>query len=83
MAIGSDDAVIFDYAPQIDIGAEILSRRGEDPRLIEERPAAARRRDRDRAYHAVEEDAAEGLGPSTGSEGGVRDSSSGRRSDHA
>jgi len=83
VAIGGDDAVIFDFAPQIDIGAEILSRRGEDPRLIEERPAAARRRDRDRAYHAVEEDAAEGLGPSTGSEGGVRDSSSGRRSDHA
>jgi GTPase len=67
VAIGGDDAVIFDFAPQIDVGAEILSRRGEDARLVEERPAAARRRDRDRAYHAAGEDDAESLGPSTGS----------------
>jgi GTPase len=47
--------VIFDFAPQIEIGAEILSRRGEDQRLTEERPAARRRRERDRAYHAADE----------------------------
>ena len=56
VAIGGGDAVVFDFAPQIDIGAEILSRRGEDPRIAEERPAAVRRRERDRAYHAASED---------------------------
>ncbi len=60
VAIGGVDAVIFDFVPQVEIGAEILSRRGEDQRLIEERPAAQRRRERDRAYH-VEESEAEGL----------------------
>ena len=54
VAIGGADAVIFDFAPQIEIGAEILSRRGDDQRLIEERPAAQRRREKDRAYHAEE-----------------------------
>jgi GTPase len=54
VAIGGADAVIFDFAPQIDIGSEILSRRGDDQRLIAERPAAQRRRERDRAYHAEE-----------------------------
>jgi GTPase len=54
VAIGGADAVIFDFAPQIEIGAEILSRRGEDQRLIEERPAAQRRREKDRAYHTEE-----------------------------
>jgi GTP-binding protein len=57
VAIGGEDAVIFDFAPQIDIGAEILSARGEDARLVEERPAAVRRRNRDRAHHGDEEDA--------------------------
>ena len=51
VAIGGADAVVFDFAPQLEAGAEILSRRGEDQRLVEERPAASRRRDRDRAYH--------------------------------
>jgi GTPase len=55
VAIGGEDAVIFDFAPQIEIGAEILSRRGEDQRLSQERPAARRRREQDRAYHADEE----------------------------
>ena len=55
VAIGGADAVVFDFAPQIDIGAEILSRRGEDARLAEERPAAARRRERDRAYHSADD----------------------------
>src|SRR4029453_11478701 len=54
VAIGGANAVIFDFAPQIEIGSEILSRRGEDMRLTEERPAARRRRERDRAYHAEE-----------------------------
>jgi GTP-binding protein len=54
VAIGGADAVIFDFAPQVEIGAEILSKRGEDQRLIEERPAAQRRRERDQAYHAEE-----------------------------
>jgi obg family GTPase cgtA len=52
VAIGGEDAVIFDFAPQIDTGAEILSRRGEDPRLETERPAVTRRREADAEYHA-------------------------------
>jgi GTPase len=55
VAIGGENAVIFDFAPQIDIGAEILSPRGEDQRLVEERPAAQRRREKDQAYRASEE----------------------------
>jgi GTPase len=55
VAIGGADAVVFDFAPQIDIGAEILSRRGEDARFAEERPAAARRRERDRAFHLADD----------------------------
>ena len=51
VAIGGADAVVFDFSPQIEIGAEILSRRGEDHRFAEERPAAQRRRERDREYH--------------------------------
>lgn len=58
VAIGGADAVVFDFAPQIDIGAEILSRRGEDQRFAEERPAAVRRRAKDRAYHAAKDDEA-------------------------
>ncbi len=42
VAIGGDDPVIFDFAPQLATGAEILSRRGEDHRLTAE-PRAARR----------------------------------------
>ena len=52
VAIGGDDAVVFDFAPQVETGAEILSRRGEDPRLESERPAVARRRRIDAEYHA-------------------------------
>jgi GTP-binding protein len=40
-----DNAVVFDFAPGVDAGAENLARRGEDHRLTEERPAARRRRD--------------------------------------
>jgi len=55
VAIGGDDPVVFDFAPQVDIGAELLSARGEDNRLQELRPAAQRRRVKDREYHAARE----------------------------
>lgn len=53
VAIGGEDAVIFDFAPQVDIGAEIMSRRGEDDRMDSDRPAAVRRREMDAEYHAA------------------------------
>jgi GTPase len=40
-----DNAVVFDFKPGIDAGAEALGRRGEDHRLDESRPAARRRRE--------------------------------------
>jgi GTP-binding protein len=40
-----DNAVVFDFKPGIDAGAEMLGRRGEDHRFTEDRPAAQRRRD--------------------------------------
>ena len=55
VAIGGADAVIFDFAPQVEIGGEILSRRGEDQRFDAPRPAVQRRRERDRDYHAAED----------------------------
>ena len=51
VAVGGEDAVVFDFAPQIDIGAELLSRRGEDNRMQQLRPAVQRRRARDAEYH--------------------------------
>jgi GTP-binding protein len=39
-----DNAVVFDFKPGLDAGAENLARRGEDTRMREERPAAGRRR---------------------------------------
>jgi GTP-binding protein len=36
-----DNAVVFDFKPGIDAGAEMLGRRGEDQRFEEKRPAAA------------------------------------------
>ena len=39
-----DDAVVFDFKPGLDAGAENLARRGEDNRLMEQRPAHGRRR---------------------------------------
>ncbi|KRB77128.1 GTPase CgtA [Nocardioides sp. Root190] len=41
----TDNSVVFDFKPGIDAGAENLSRRGEDDRFAEDRPAATRRRD--------------------------------------
>lgn len=53
VAIGAGEhPVVFDFAPQVDIGAEILSRRGEDQRLIQDRASVRRRRDRDAEYQA-------------------------------
>jgi len=45
----SDNAVVFDFRPMVETGAELLGRRGEDARLEESRPAARRRRDIDAA----------------------------------
>jgi len=53
VAIGAENAVVFDFAPQVEIGAEILSRRGEDSRLESQRPAVSRRRQLDAEYHAA------------------------------
>ena len=53
VAIGADNPVVFDFAPQVEIGAEILSRRGEDNRMVSDRPAAQRRRVKDAEYHAA------------------------------
>ena len=39
-----DNAVVFDFKPGLDAGAEMLGRRGEDQRFTESRPAAGRRR---------------------------------------
>ncbi|MGZ5406009.1 MAG: GTPase ObgE, partial [Nocardioides sp.] len=40
-----DDAVVFDFKPGMDAGAENLARRGEDHRFDDPRPAAQRRRE--------------------------------------
>jgi GTP-binding protein len=45
----ADNAVVFDFRPMVETGAELLGRRGEDARLEESRPAAQRRRDIDAA----------------------------------
>jgi len=51
VAIGpGDDAVVFDFEPQIEAGARPVARRGEDARLFEARPAIGRRRDKDLIY---------------------------------
>ena len=51
--------MVFDFAPQVESGAEILARRGEDQRLETQRPAVARRRERDAEYHRAKAEAAE------------------------
>lgn len=52
---GGEHPVVFDFAPQIEIGAEILARRGDDQRLHTERPSVRRRRELDAAYHEAKE----------------------------
>ncbi len=44
------NAVVFDFRPMMNAGAELLSRRGEDQRFEESRPAAQRRRAIDEAF---------------------------------
>ena len=57
MLIGHpDNAVVFDFKPGIDAGAQMLGRRGEDQRFTESRTAAHRRR----AIDAAMPDRAEG-----------------------
>jgi len=57
VAIGAGEhPVVFDFAPQVDTGAELLSRRGEDQRLEEVRPSVRRRRELDAAYHAARDE---------------------------
>ena len=53
---GGDDPVVFDFAPQIEMVAEMRGRRGEDDRLVESRPAAQRRRAMDAEYHAARDE---------------------------
>ena len=43
------NAVVFDFKPGLDAGAEMLGRRGEDQRFTQTRPAAVRRREIDEA----------------------------------
>jgi GTP-binding protein len=50
-----DNAVVFDFKPSIEAGAEMLGRRGEDERLREERPSSTRRRDIDQGMETKEE----------------------------
>ena len=45
----ADNAVVFDFRPMVETGAELLGRRGEDARFDETRPAAVRRREIDAA----------------------------------
>jgi GTP-binding protein len=48
-----ENAVVFDFRPLVDAGAAALgSRRGEDERFFEERPAAQRRRAIDEAFRS-------------------------------
>ena len=46
----ADNAVVFDFKPMMNAGAELLSRRGEDQRFEETRPARERRRAIDDAF---------------------------------
>ncbi len=54
VAIGAGEhPVVFDFAPQVEAGAEILARRGDDQRLHGERESVRRRRELDAEYHAA------------------------------
>ncbi len=56
VAIGrGQHPVVFDFAPQVDTGAELLARRGTDNRLDQLRPAVQRRHQQDAEYHARRE----------------------------
>ncbi|MCL2465220.1 MAG: Obg family GTPase CgtA, partial [Micrococcales bacterium] len=63
VAIGQgDQAVVFDFAPQIAVGGAPLSRRGGDARLEQARPAVQRRRVRDTEYREQRGELMEGAG---------------------
>lgn len=54
VAIGAGEhPVVFDFAPQVSSGAEVLTRRGDDERLRNERASVMRRRELDAEYHAA------------------------------
>ncbi len=66
-----ENAVVFDFKPGIDAGAQMLGRRGEDQRFTEDRPAAGRRRAIDelmpeRSENEVRADVARRLDTPTG-----------------
>lgn len=50
-----NNSVVFDFKPNIEAGAEMLGRRGEDQRFDEKRPAHRRRREIDEAMEGREE----------------------------
>ena len=63
VAIGAGDgAVVFDFAPQVEVGGVPLTRRGTDIRLEELRPAVRRRRERDAEYRELRDELMEGAG---------------------
>jgi len=63
VAIGAGDgAVVFDFAPQVEVGGTPLTRRGTDVRLQELRPAVRRRRERDAEYREQRDELMEGAG---------------------
>jgi len=63
VAIGAGtDAVVFDFAPQVEVGGAPLTRRGTDVRLQELRPAVRRRRERDAEYREQRDELMEGAG---------------------
>ena len=45
----ADNAVVFDFRPMVETGAELLGRRGEDSRFADPRPSARRRQEIDEA----------------------------------
>ena len=58
VAIGAGaNPVVFDFAPQVQSGAELLTRRGDDERLHTDRPSVVRRREMDAEYHAAKAEA--------------------------
>ena len=53
--LGDRHAVLHQHLRLVEIGAELLSRRGEDQRLFDERESVKRRRKLDAEYHAAKE----------------------------
>ncbi|MCL2652866.1 MAG: GTPase ObgE [Propionibacteriaceae bacterium] len=53
---GGNDAVVFDFAPQVEAAGPPLTRRGQDARLEQLRPAVRRRRERDAEYRELRDE---------------------------